>query len=166
MRILLTFLLFISIAPREASADPCEGLKPRLNSLAQRLSRGDIPGADRALIELRSGQPDCPEFVLDLARLQFAKGDEGADETFLRYTARKPKDSQGWSYGARFLLMQGAYQRADAASSLATDIDPDNPVVMAVRGQILSMKGQSTEAIELLQKSIELDPNDEEEIGR
>jgi predicted Zn-dependent protease len=157
----LTFLI-VSLTPWSAYADPCAGIETQLGSVSKQLSRGDAAGAARALGPLQVAHPDCAVLVLDRARIQFQKGEEAADETFMRYTTLKPKDPQGWAYLARFLLAQGEYQRADSASSLATDNGPDDPVAAAVSGQILDMKGQSREGIALLQKAIRLNPDDTE----
>jgi tetratricopeptide (TPR) repeat protein len=52
--------------------------------------------------------------------------------------------------------------RADALSAAAVDNNPDDPVALALRGQILVMKQQSSAAQSLLEKSIQIDPDDPE----
>lgn len=162
MRTLLIFLAGMVCTPWLAHADPCTGIEAQLRLLSARLSHADLAGAEKALAPLQAAHPDCAVLTLDLARLQAAKGEEAADETFVHYTMLKPQDAQGWAYFARFLLAQGDYQRADAAFARATD--PDDPVAMAVQGQILDMKGETQQGIQLLEGAIRLNPGDSEAI--
>jgi Flp pilus assembly protein TadD len=111
---------------------------------------------------LEAAHPDCDELVLERARLRAAKGDDAADDTFVHYTTLKPRDAKGWAYLARFLFSQGAYQRADVAASLVMDCDPNDPVAMAVQGQLLDMKGHSQEGIKLLEQAVHLSVDDAE----
>jgi tetratricopeptide (TPR) repeat protein len=74
----------------------------------------------------------------------------------------KPRDARGWAYLARFLLSHGAYQRAEAAASLAMDCDPNDPVATAVQGQLLDMKGHSQEGFKLLEQAVHLSADDAE----
>jgi predicted Zn-dependent protease len=126
------------------------------------MSHGDLAGAGQALAPLEAAYPDCAVLVLDRARIQAAKDEEGADKAFVHYTTLKPRDAKGWAYFARYLLAQGETQRADASASLAKDCDPDDPLVMAVQGQILDIKGDSQEGIKLLEQAIRLNPDDAE----
>jgi tetratricopeptide (TPR) repeat protein len=162
MRALLFFYALAACSPWPTYADPCTAIEGQLRAIAKQLSRGDTANAERALGRLEVAYPDCDDLVLDRARMQSAKGEEAADETFVHYSTLKPRDSRGWGYLARYLLGEGEYQRAETASSLATDNDPDDPVAMAVRGQILEMKGQSEEGIQLLEHAIRLNPDDAE----
>src|SRR5260370_12766402 len=70
-----------------------------------------------------------------------------------------PDDSAGMAYFARFRIDQGEDQRADDRSASAGDHRPSDPAALAVRGQILDMKRQSTPGRELLKSSWELDPD-------
>jgi tetratricopeptide (TPR) repeat protein len=72
--------------------------------------------------------------------------------------ARVPDDSTGMAYFARFLIDQAEYQRADDLSASAFDRNPSDPAALAVRGQILDMKRQSKQGLELLNSSCELEP--------
>jgi protein O-GlcNAc transferase len=158
----LIFLLAMALTSWQAHADPCGEIEAQLRLLSMRLSHADLAGAEMALAPLEPAHPDCAVLILYLARIQAAKGEEAAEETFVHYTTLKPQDAQGWAYLARFLLAQGEYQRADAASGRATGYDPDDPVAIAVQGQILDMKGETQQGIKLLEQAIRLSPGDAE----
>lgn len=162
MKAIIVFLAVTVCASRPIYANTCAGSEAQLRSVSKQLSHGDIIGAEQALRPLQASHPDCQELILDRARLQAAKGEEAADQTFVRYTTLEPRDAKGWAYLARFLLAQEAYRRADAAAGLATDCDPADPVAMAVKGQILDFKGESQEGITLLEQAIRLNPDDAE----
>lgn len=162
MKTFLILLVAMTCFPWPAFADPCIGIEAEISSVAKQLAHGDTTGAEQTLAPLESAHSECDLLVLDRARIQAAKGENGADKTFVSYTVQKPRDAQGWAYFARYLIDQGAYQRADSAASLAMDCDANDPVAMAAQGQILDMKGHSQEGIELLEKAIRLSPEDAE----
>jgi tetratricopeptide (TPR) repeat protein len=162
MKAFLFVYVVVACAPWLAYADSCAGIEDQLRTMSTQLSHGNIIDAERALDPLKVSHPDCAHLVLIQARVQAAKGEEVADETFVHYNTLQPKDAQGWAYLARFLLSQGEYQRADAASSLAIDCDPKEPLALAVQGQILDMKGESQRGINLLEQAIRLNADDAE----
>jgi tetratricopeptide (TPR) repeat protein len=131
------------------------------------LAHADVVAAERALGPIEASHPDCPDAVLDRARIQAANvdaanGASNAEDAFVRYDNLRPNDPQGDAYHARFLIDQGEYQRADDLSLLAIQENPDDPVALAVRGQILDMKGESQDGTKLLEKSCQLHPDDAE----
>ncbi|HEY1803103.1 MAG TPA: tetratricopeptide repeat protein [Terracidiphilus sp.] len=162
MKTFLILLVIMACSPWSAFAEPCAGIEAELTSVAKQLSHGDTLGAEKTLVPLEAAHPDCELLVLDRARIQAAKSEDGADKTFVRYTVLKPRDAQGWAYLARYLIAQGEYQRADSSASLAMDCDPNDPTAMAVQGQILDMKRHSQDGVALLEKAIHLDPDDAE----
>ncbi len=162
MKLLLIFLVAVAFNPWVAHADPCTIIEVQLSSISKQLSHGDTMGAEKTLRPLEAAHPACALLVLDRARVQAARDDSDADKTFVRYTILSPKEAQGWAYFARLLIAQGQYQRADASASLAMDCNPNDPVAMAVEGQILDMKGNSQEGIKLLEQAVSLSPDDAE----
>jgi tetratricopeptide (TPR) repeat protein len=166
MRTALLFVLLLAFVSWPAFGDPCAGVEQQLALVSKQLARADIVAAQRGLGPIEASQPDCPDAVLDRARLQAANGDTAntanAEDTFVRYNNLRPHDSQGYAYYARFLIDQGEYQRADGLSLLAIQENPDDPAAIAVRGQILDMKGQSQQGIDLLEKACQLNPDDAE----
>src|SRR3954469_329481 len=146
-----------------AFAGPCTGAEEPLAQVSRALNRNAIENAENILQALRVSHPECPEIVLNEARLAQAKGsvDEAA-ELFYRYTDTDPNDSRGLAYFGRFFLEQHDYMRADALSAAAVDKNPSDPAALALRGQVLVMKEQSPEGQTLLEKAVELDPDDPE----
>ena len=149
-------------AARPAHADSCSAIESQLRSVSRELSHGDIAGAEKALGLLAAAAPDCADLVLDRARMQAVKGESGAEDTFSRYNTLRPKDAKGWAYYARLLIDEGEYQRAEAASRIASECDPADPIAIAVQGQIVDMQGASQEGMQLLEQAIRLDPDDAE----
>jgi tetratricopeptide (TPR) repeat protein len=127
------------------------------------LTRNAVDTAENILQALNASHPECPEIVLQQARLAQAKGNASeAVELFYRYTDTDPNDSRGLAYFGRFFLEQHAYMRAEALSAAAVDKNAEDAAALALRGQILIMKGESSEGQALLQKAIKLDPHDPE----
>jgi tetratricopeptide (TPR) repeat protein len=101
--------------------------------------------------------------LLAQARIEAAKGDvQAAANLFVQYTDLLPDDSKGFAYFGRFFLDQHDYPKADALSAAAVEKNPNDPAALALRGQILVMKGQSTDGKVLLENACRLDPNDPE----
>jgi predicted Zn-dependent protease len=146
-----------------AFAGPCTGAEGQLAKASTALTRNAVDDAETILRTLSASHPECPEIVLDQARLAQAKGsvDEAA-ELFYRYTDTDPNDSRGLAYFGRFFLERRDYMRADALSAAAVDKNPSDPAALALRGQVLVMKEQSSEGQALLEKAVKLDPDDPE----
>src|SRR5713226_5989201 len=163
MRTALLSLLFAACATWLAFAGPCSGAEAQLAQGSKALALNTPDSAENALRAVSVSNPDCPELMLQQARLAQAKGsfNEAAD-LFYRYTDIDPNDSRGLAYFGRFFLEQRDYVRADALSAAAVDKNPDDPVALALRGQILVMKGESSAAQSLLDKAIQIDPDDPE----
>ncbi len=161
MRTALLSLLFAACATWLAFAGPCSGAEAQLAQGSKALALNTPDSAENALRAVSVSNPDCPELMLQQARLAQAKGsfNEAAD-LFYRYTDIDPNDSRGLAYFGRFFLEQRDYVRADALSAAAVDKNPDDPVALALRGQILVMKGESSAAQSLLDKAIQIDLND------
>ena len=163
MRSALLSLLFATCSAWLAFAGPCTGAETQLAQVSRALTVNSLATAENTLHALSLSYPDCPEIVLQQARLSQAKGNPNqAAELYYRYTDTDPNDSRGLAYFARFFLEQRDYMRADALSAAAVDKNPDDPAALALRGQILVMKGQSSEGQTLLEKAVRLDPDDPE----
>ena len=146
-----------------AFAGPCTGAEGQLAKASTALTRNAVDDAETILRTLSASHPECPEIVLDQARLAQAKGSvDEAVELFYRYTDTDSNDSRGLAYFGRFFLEQHDYMRADALSAAAVDKNPNDPAALALRGQVLVIKEQSSEAQSLLEKAVKLDPDDPE----
>jgi tetratricopeptide (TPR) repeat protein len=159
MKIVLLLILLGVSTVRTALAEPCNSteLGPVLTKLAH-----DAPEAAEELLDpIAASHPDCPEVLLAQARVEAATGqDSQAANNFERYLQLQPEDATGYAYFARFLLDRNQYQRADDMSLAALQKDPNAPAALAVRGQILDMKGSAQQGMELLSRACQLDPED------
>src|SRR5436190_3799389 len=163
MRTAFLSLLFPLCFTWPAFAGPCSGAEAKLAQVSKALTLNAVDTAENTLRALSASYPECPEIVLDQARLAQAKGSANqAAELYYRFTDTDPNDSRGLAYFGRFFLEQGDYMRADALSAAAVDKNSDDPAALALRGQVLVMKEQSSEAQSLLEKAVKLDPDDPE----
>jgi tetratricopeptide (TPR) repeat protein len=170
MRAAFLSLLLATCSAWRAFAGPCSGAERQLAQVSRALTVDSVDTAETTLHALSLSYSDCPEIVLDQARLAQAKGDANqAAELYYRYTDADPNDSRGLAYFGRFFLEQRDYMRADALSAVALDKNSEDSAALALRGQILLMKGQSSEGQALLEKATKLDPDDPEaqfQLGR
>jgi Tfp pilus assembly protein PilF len=159
----ILFLLLASISPPQVRATLCSGAEQLMTSIWKELSAGNIGGAEQGLHEMERTHPECPEAILARARVAAAKGAPvEAEDFFVRYAELVPNEAQAYSHHARFLLERGQYPRADLLSALALEKNRDDVVALAVQGEILDMKGQTQEGVELLEKACRLDPRNVE----
>ncbi|MGB8538688.1 MAG: tetratricopeptide repeat protein [Acidobacteriaceae bacterium] len=159
MKMVVLLLLLAVSAAQTVLADPCSGTE--LGQVSTELAH-DAPRAAQQLLDpIAASHPDCPAVLLAQARIEAATGqDSQAAYHFERYLQLQPEDANGYAYFARFLLDRNEYQRADDISSTAIQKDPNAPAALAVRGQILDMKGSAQPGMELLSRSCQLDPED------
>jgi tetratricopeptide (TPR) repeat protein len=159
MKIVLLSLLLGASAARTVLAEPCTGAE--LGQVTTELAHDAPEAAQRLLDPIAGSHPDCPSVLLAQARIEAATGqDSQAKYHFERYLQLQPEDANGYAYFSRFLLDRHQYQGADDMSSTAIQKDPNAPAALAVRGQILDMKGSTQQGIELLSRSCQLDPED------
>src|ERR1700675_3852970 len=147
-------------APCLASAGQCTGAEQQLQSISSALAREALDKAEQILDSLEQSYPNCPETLLDRARLLALKGNPtAAEDAFVRYQELAPDASRGYAYLGRFLLEQRQYARADSTSLVALEKNPSEPAALALRGEILVMKGQVKEGTSLLQHACQIDPD-------
>jgi tetratricopeptide (TPR) repeat protein len=163
MRVAVLFTLLASCGSMQVYAAPCTGAEKQLAQVSNQLTLNSLEAAENSLRALSLSYPDCPEIILQRARLAQVKGEANqAAELYYRYTDGDPDDSRGLAYFGRFFLEQRDYMRADALSAAAVQKNAVDPVALALRAQILVLKGHSHEAQELLEKAIQIDPDDPE----
>ena len=147
----------------QSVTDPCSGAEPDLKTLTRDLNRNAYQNAKALLSTLQASHPECPPLLLANARILAAEGfPSAAGRAFSQYADKMPDEATGMAYFARFLIDRGQYAQADDFSREALDRAPGSPVTLAVRGQILALKGQAAEGMALLEKSCALDPDDAE----
>jgi tetratricopeptide (TPR) repeat protein len=156
-------LLLLACIPPPVRAIPCSGAEQPMASIWKELSAGNVSGAEQMLHEMERTYPECPEAILAHARVAAAKdAPVEAEDFFVRYAELAPNEARARSYHARFLLERGQYPRADLLSTQALEKDLNDVVALAVRGEILDMKGETQEGMELLEKACRLDPRNVE----
>lgn len=162
MRAAVFTILFLSCTV-PAFAGPCTGVETQLASISAKLTLNDVNNAETMLGPIVTSHPDCPEMLLDQGRIAAAKGDaQAAANFYVQYTDLEPQDARGFAYFGRLFLDQRDYPKADALSAAALERNANDPASLALRGQILVMKGETYQGKKLLEKACELDPNDPE----
>lgn len=163
MRAALLYLFFAALGASPALAGPCSGAEVRLTQISKQLTLGFLDGVKSALEALSHAYPDCPEILLQQARVAQAEGNsDTAADLYYRYTDADPNNSQGLAYFGRFFLEQHDYMRADALSATAVERNPEDPVALSLRGQILLMKGEQSRGQSFLEKAVQRDADDPE----
>ena len=163
MRPAILSLFVVTCSVSLALAGPCSDADTELAQISRQLTLSSLNGVRPRLEALSRKYPDCTEILLQQARLAQAEQDPGAAaDLYYRYTDRDPNNSKGLAYFGRFFLEQHDYMRADALSAAAAERNPEDPVALALRGQVLVMKGQQSEGQSLLEKAVQLDAVDPE----
>lgn len=109
------------------------------------------------------GTVNCERVLLLTARLAEAMGNlEDAGRQYVQYTTLASNDAKGLAYFGAFLLDNRRYPQAEAALQRASTLDPSLAEVLLLRGRILGLKGQISEAKMAFTKAIELSPNNPE----
>jgi tetratricopeptide (TPR) repeat protein len=169
MKALLLCAGFLFFARTQVLAGPCDAARPQLKEIFLKLDHGDFDAAASLLAPVASSFADCPIVVLAEARTQAADANsDQADGTFSRYLTAQPDDPSGYAYYAHYLLSRRQYQQADILSSIALEKNHSTPIALAVAGQILAMKGQTKQGLDMLSEACRLAPEDAEsqfEIG-
>jgi Tfp pilus assembly protein PilF len=159
----MALVLLACIPPPPVRAIPCSGAKQHIVPIWKELSAGNVSSAENLLQRMDRTHPECPDVILAHARVAAAKdAPVEAEDFFVRYAELVPNEANAYSYHARFLLERGQYPRADLLSALALEKDSSDVVALAVHGEILDMKGQTQEGMELLEKACRLDPRNVE----
>jgi len=153
--------LLATVAQPVAMGDPCTGIETELAEISLQLDH-DAPAAAAALADrIAPSHPDCTAILLAHARIAAATDQPSqAAADFEQYLQLHPKDSDGYAYYSRFLLDRNQYQQADDQSLTAIARNPDSPAALAVRGEILDMKGDPQKGLAFLLRACELNPED------
>ena len=132
--------------------------------LAARIAQvtsGELHGAalEESLRSILAADPANPQAQLRLGYAEADAGRCGAAEPHFRAAIAGHLPSADAHLG--LASCQAAAGRLDAASATlraAESVEPDNPVVVANRGVLLSDGGHPAEAVPLLQRALALDP--------
>ena len=152
MKTAVLSLLFPVCITWPAFAGPCSGAEAQLAKVSKALTLNTVDTAEKSLRALSASYPECPEIVLDQARLAQAKGSANqAAELYYRFTDTDPNDSRGLAYFGRFFLEQGDYMRADALSAAAVDKNSDDPAALALRAASIAAAWSRSRASGVIQ---------------
>src|SRR3954447_9190409 len=95
-------------------------------------------------------------FYIGLVALQVGH-DVQADAKLQQFTQLAPAEPAGWANWGLLALRQRNYDTAAERLNKARDLAPDNSDIFYLLGLLESSRGNSTEAINDLRKSVELD---------
>jgi tetratricopeptide (TPR) repeat protein len=95
-------------------------------------------------------------FYIGLAALQVGH-DVQADAKLQQFTQLAPSEPAGWANWGLLALRQRNYDTAAERLNKARDLAPDNSDISYLLGLLESSRGNTTEAINNLRKSVELD---------
>ena len=95
-------------------------------------------------------------FYIGLAALQVGH-DVQADAKLQQFTQLAPTEPAGWANWGILALRQRNYDTAAERLNKARDLAPDNSDIFYLLGLLESSRGNTTEAINALRKSVELD---------
>src|SRR5215207_1445914 len=97
-------------------------------------------------------------FYIGLAALQVGH-DVQADAKLQQFTQLAPGEPAGWANWGLLALRQRNYDPAAERFQKARDLAPQNSDIFYLLGLLESSRGNTTEAINDLRKSVELDQN-------
>ena len=107
------------------------------------LSAGRIAEASECCRGLLAIRPDLPEghFLVGLVALQ-SHDRKNAFRAFASVTQLQPDHAAAWAQLAKLFMSDGQVNRADAALSKATALNPRDPIVQDLLGSICSQMGE------------------------
>src|ERR1041384_1854928 len=97
-------------------------------------------------------------FYIGLAALEVGH-DVQADEKLAQFTKLAPAEPAGWANWGLLALRQRNYDTAAERFNKARDLAPDNSQIFYLIGLLASSRGNTSQAIDALDKSVELDQN-------
>ena len=141
----------------------CPGAEKITTALAQALDREDAAKSAQLQDELEQQHADCSEIHLYRGRVRALQDDViGAKSALQRYVRDSPDDARGYAYLALLLMNDQQYQEADYWASMAMQKNPENPAALSAHGQMQSLKGETTNAIDVLEQAVRRNPEDAE----
>ncbi len=156
-------LLTMARSVRAAGSACSPAASNALSASAAAMNRGNWDAAESALGRVTDGASDCPPILLARARIAAAHDrTEEATNLFRAYIQQAPEDPEGYAYFARLMIDGEEYPKADEMSAIALQKSANNAAALAVRGQLLAVKGDKLGALNLVARACELSPDDEE----
>jgi tetratricopeptide (TPR) repeat protein len=146
--------------PPGARPDPKD--RRELAARIAQVTSGELEGVelDRALTAILEQDPANPQAHLRLGYVRLAQNRcTEAEPHFRAAIAAHMPTADAYLGLAQCEAAAGRRQSADRVLGEAEKLEPDNPVVAANRGVLLSDSGHPTEAIPLLQRALTIDPD-------
>src|SRR5260370_15951892 len=141
-------LLTMARSVRAAGSACSPAASNALSASAAAMNRGNWDAAESALGRVNDAAPDCPPILLARARIAAAHDrTEEAANMFRAYIQKAPDDPGGYAYFARLMIDGEKYPKADELSAPALQKSPNNGAGLAVRGQLLPIKGDGLGAV-------------------
>ena len=146
--------------PAGARPDPKD--KRELASRIAQVTSGEMSGdaLQRTLEQILKDDPGNPQAHLRLGYVLADRGDcAGAEPHFRSVIAAKTPTADAHLGLAGCQVAARRFSDAAAILRDAEAVEPDNPVVVANRGVVLSDGGRPLEAVPILQRALTLDPD-------
>lgn len=132
-------------------------------ALARLLRTSDPTGARDALVEALKLTPETPDDTLLAAQIAEAAGDDDIAEQEYRKVLQEQPDSPAASEAtaglAHLLIEEKRFSDAQPLVANALQRDPDDPALNAQMAAILNAEGKPADAITVLQKLHQLEPD-------
>jgi tetratricopeptide (TPR) repeat protein len=135
----------------------------RSDQIAHLLAVGQVRRAKELAVEEISQRPDDPASYFGLAQVLLAAGDaKPAAEAARQAVERAPEWSAAWAMLAITSFRLGRFAAAESGMLEAIRLAPDVPHYFNQYARVLSVCGREEEALDLVARSLELDPEDED----
>jgi Flp pilus assembly protein TadD len=123
--------------------------------------QGDLIGAEQAFSEITKMAPDNPDGWTNVGRVRVQEGDtEGALVVLRKALALKPGLARANFFYAKVLREEGKYDEAAGVFRQVLEQYPRDRVVLNELGRVLFLQKRYADAIQELQHTIAIDPED------
>jgi tetratricopeptide (TPR) repeat protein len=142
-------------------ASDCDDAQPRLQAAAQAIESMDVHGAESILEPIESLSYRCPNVMIAIGRVAFAKGDYRRASTYSELAAvNAPENPEALLLRAEVLSAAGQSSSARDLLERAARIDPKNTAVHFHLGKVYDSAKLTARAISEFERAIELWPQD------
>lgn len=125
------------------------------------LLQGDIRAAEAAFLKVTRMEPEYADGWVNVARARIQEGRLAeAQEVLTKALQLKPSLAKAQFFMGQTLKSQGQYDRALEYLKAAVAQFPRDRVMINETGRVLFLKRRYQEAIEMFQKTLEIDPED------
>src|SRR5262249_16466993 len=127
------------------------------------LAIGLIPRAKELAAKQIAGAPDDPSAYLAMSRVLLFENDATAAVIAAPEAVKLDREwATAWSVRAATLYAAGRFREAEESVIRAIELEPDAPGFFGSYARILSHCGREAKALDLAQRALELDPDDDD----